>query len=117
MRFLKKTMAAAAAAAFCLSSLCASYVQDDIIVYFRTKPLKASMPKLVRFASEIVDDEHFDEQIAAINSMFGYPDYEGLSTKEALTVFVFEGQNSPLAPLFVAKLSKNSPMREKLTQN
>jgi hypothetical protein len=114
---LKKIILSTVATLFCLGSLFASYDQGDMVLYIRTKPLKATMPKLMRFAKEIVDNEYFDSRINDISSMFGHPDYEGLSTKEGLTVFVFVDRDCTFAPLFVAKFRKNSPMKEDLAKN
>ncbi|MDE6432101.1 MAG: hypothetical protein K2L13_01765, partial [Opitutales bacterium] len=72
------------------------------------------MPKIINFTKQIVDDPHFDAEIAIFASAFRHPTYEGLSKKENIGVFFFYKAGEPLEYVIVAKFKKNSPLKNDL---
>jgi hypothetical protein len=111
MKIMKNFALFIAATVLGVGSLCASYAREDMVSYIRTKPPKVVAPKLMRFAKEIIGDKCFDACLSAFAIKFGHPNYEELSPKHGLAMFLFEEDREAL---FLAKFNKNSPAKEEL---
>jgi hypothetical protein len=114
-KIMKRLLLPIVVIVMCIGSLHASYKKEDMLFYVRTKPLKTMMPKLMRFAKEIVDNRQFDAYIAAFGILLGHPNYEGLSAKDGIMMFAFDDNDKSI--LFMAKFTKNSPMKTDFIKN
>lgn len=87
---------------------------DNLCLYVRAKPLAESMPKVINFVKEVLDDPHTDVEIAIFTSALGHPNYDGISKKENIGLFLFYKPGKMPEHIIVAKFKKNSSMRNHL---
>jgi hypothetical protein len=103
-KIMKRLILSMVVIVMCIGSLHASDKKEDMLCYVHTKPMKTMIPKLMRFAKEIVDDRQFDTYLAAFGTLLGHPNYEGLSAKDGIMIFAFDDNNKSI--LFLAKFAK-----------
>lgn len=117
MSLVKNLLLSSIICIMCFNRSFAAYTKEDLNVYVRIRPFKTSIPKILKFAKEMVDDHYFDAEIAILSSAICHPNYEGLSPRENVTMFIFKDDKGNRENLFIAKFDKNSPLKNKLMSN
>ncbi len=117
MNFLKKLLLCI----FCIVNFTcfsvAKYTKDNLRLYIRTNAPKTSIPKIMNFVKQIVNDQYFDAELTILASSIGHPNYEGLSEKENVAIFVFKEKNQFPENIIVARFQSNSALKNSLIKS